>query len=71
MVDALASKDDEGRSLAAIRYGEVPNNRYIRRFPNGETLSLRVIICALDVQKYTLGSKTFQYQVENRTIVIS
>ena len=26
MVDALASKGDEGRSLAAIRFGEVPSN---------------------------------------------
>ena len=27
MVDALALKDDEGRSMAAIRFGEVPSNR--------------------------------------------
>ncbi len=26
MVDALASRSDEGRVMAAIRFGEVPNN---------------------------------------------
>ena len=26
MVDALASRSDEGRDMAAIRFGEVPNN---------------------------------------------
>jgi len=26
MVDALASKSDEGRGMAAISFGEVPNN---------------------------------------------
>ncbi len=37
MVDALASKSDEGRGMAAISSGEMPNNRYIPRFPNEET----------------------------------
>ena len=26
MVDALASRSDEGRDMAAIRFGKVPNN---------------------------------------------
>ena len=39
MEDALTLKGDEGRGLAAISYGEVPINRYIRRFPNGGTRS--------------------------------
>jgi len=26
MVDALASRSDEGRDMAAISFGEVPNN---------------------------------------------
>ncbi len=37
MVDALASRSDEGRGMAAISSGEMPNNRYIRKFPNEET----------------------------------
>ncbi len=37
MVDALTERGDEGRGMAAISFGEVPSNRYIRRFPNGET----------------------------------
>lgn len=37
MVDALASKSDEGRGMAAISAGEMPNNRYIPRCPNEET----------------------------------
>ena len=36
-MDALASKSDEGRDLAAISVGEMPNNRYIPRCPNEET----------------------------------
>jgi hypothetical protein len=36
-VDALASKSDEGRGMAAISSGKMPNNRYNRRFPNEET----------------------------------
>ncbi len=43
----------------------------IRRFPNGETLQLRAGTLSLDGNERTLGSKTFQYQVEKRTIVIS
>ncbi len=37
MVDALASKSDEGRGMAALSVGEMPNNRYIPRCPNEET----------------------------------
>ncbi len=36
-MDALASKSDEGRDMAALSVGEMPNNRYIPRFPNEET----------------------------------
>ena len=36
MVDALARRGDEGRSLAAIRYGEVPNNRQSVDFRMGK-----------------------------------
>ena len=38
MVDALTEESDEGRGLAAISSGKMPNNRYTRRFPNGATL---------------------------------
>ncbi len=38
MVDALASKSDEGRGMAAISLGKMPSNRYNRGSPNGETL---------------------------------
>lgn len=44
MVDALALRSDEGRSMAAIRLGKVPNNRYTRGFPNGETPLEREIV---------------------------
>ena len=37
MVDALALRDDEGRGMAALSVGEMPNNRYIPRCPNEET----------------------------------
>lgn len=37
MVDALASKSEEGRGMAALSVGEMPNNRYIPRCPNEET----------------------------------
>lgn len=40
MVDALASKSEEGRGMAAISAGEMPNNRYIPRCPNEETHEL-------------------------------
>ncbi len=40
MVDALASESDEGRGMAAISAGEMPNNRYIPRCPNEETHEL-------------------------------
>ena len=37
MVDALVERGDEGRSMAAISSGKMPNNRYTRRSPNGGT----------------------------------
>jgi hypothetical protein len=43
MVDALTQNGDERRSMAAISYGEVPSNRYIRKFLNGETQRLYVV----------------------------
>ena len=70
MVDALTQNDDERRSVAAIRFGEVPNNRYIRRFLNGETPRACTRPYELHTE-YTRGSKTFQYPEENRTIVIA
>jgi hypothetical protein len=45
-------------------------NRYIPRFPNGETQLHQQLLCELR-RVLTLGSKTFQYQEEKRTIVIS
>ena len=36
-MDALTQNGDERRSMAAISVGEVPSNRYIPRFLNGET----------------------------------
>ena len=35
-MDALALRADEGRSKAAISYGQLPN-KLSRRYPNGET----------------------------------
>ena len=34
--------------MAAISFGKVPSNRYIRRFPNGETLPLMAETLRLD-----------------------
>ena len=71
MADALALKSDEGRSIAAISVGEVQSNLWSDDFRMGKPYQVNPdnFRCnSSDVR--TLGSKTFQYQVEKRTIVI-
>ncbi len=63
MVDALALKGDEGRSVAAIRFGEVPSNlrsgdvrmRKLSRKKRRESVAR---------QMHTQGSETSQYLEE-------
>ena len=70
MVDALALKGDEGRSVAAIRFGEVPSNlrsgdvrmRKLSRKKRRESVAR---------QMHTQGSETSQYLEEKRLISIS
>ena len=71
MADALALKSDEGRSIAAISVGEVQSNLWSDDFRMGKPYQVNPdnFRCnSSDVR--TLGSKTFQYQEEKRTIVI-
>ena len=72
MVDALARKSDEGRGVAAIRFGEVPSNLWSEDVRMGKPHMMN----SYDLRSYstkerTLGSKTFQYQVENKQTCIS
>ena len=67
MVDALTEEGDEGRGLAAIRFGEVLCNLRSGDFRMGQPY--RVILDNTRVKRtgeQTLGSKTFQYQEEKR-----
>ena len=49
-------------------FGELLSERYIRTFPNEETPCRAICMTlALDVRERTLGSKTFQYQEEEKT----
>ena len=63
-------KGDEGRGVAAIRFGEVPSNLRsgdvrMRKLTKAKSLVSRVI------GKYTVGSETSQYHEEKRLISIS
>ena len=65
----MTLRGDEGRGVTAISSGEVCSNYYIRRFPNGETLSdLNRKIPVFMIGKRTLGSETSQYQEEQKTM---
>ena len=69
MVDALARKSDEGRGVAAIRFGEVPKNLRSEDFRMGKPSDFCRNSTNLGRER-TLGSKTFQYQVENKQTCI-
>ena len=49
--------------MAAISLGEMPNNRYIRESPNGETQSATRIAVPSGTAR-TQGSETSQYLEE-------
>ena len=70
-MDALTEEGDEGRSLAAIRFGEVPSNLRSGDFRIGQPSRVN-LDCAAHKQcsSQTTGSETSQYREEKRTIVI-
>ena len=53
-VDALALGSDEGRGMAAKSSGEMPNNRYIRKCPNGETRRATLVAVLFESGAYPL-----------------
>ena len=70
MVDALALKGDEGRGVAAIRFGEVPSNL------RSEDVRMRKLFlqkCKKSFARkmHTPGSETSQYREEKKLISIS
>ena len=69
-MDALAVIGDEGRGVAAIRFGEVPSN-----LRSGDVrmrkLSRQKCLESLAIEMQTLGSETSQYQEEKKPIGIS
>ena len=70
-MDALTEEGDEGRSLAAIRFGEVPSNLRSGDFRMGKPHHVNHDDSLLkQLREQTLGSETSQYQEEKRTIVI-
>ena len=70
-MDALTEEGDEGRGLAAIRFGEVPSNLRSGDFRMGKPHEVNLRDSLLKRQReQTSGSKTFQYREEKRTIVI-
>ena len=70
MVDALALKGDEGRGVAAIRFGEVPSNLRSGDVRMGKPRRAKSLRCTA-MCKHTLGSETSQYQEEKRPTGIS
>jgi len=56
---------DEGRSVAAICFGEVPSNLWSEDFRMGKPRRVNLYdLYSYSIEKRTLGSKTFQYQEE-------
>ncbi len=70
MVDALALKGDEGRGVAAIRFGEVPSNLRSGDVRMGKP-SRKRFLESLAREMHTLGSETSQYQEEKKPNSIS
>ena len=69
MVAALTEEGDEGRSLAAIRFGEVPSNLRSGDFRMGKPHRVTLDDSLFKrLREQTLGSETSQYQEEKRTI---
>jgi hypothetical protein len=70
-VDALTEEGDEGRGIAAIRFGKVLSNLRSGDFRMGKPHMANPYDFRLKRSgEHTLGSETSQYQVEKRTIVI-
>ena len=62
---------DEGRSLVAISFGEVPSNLWSEDLRMRKLDSVKRNHFGRKLIMQTQGSKTFQYLVENRPIGIS
>ena len=70
-MDALTKEGDEGRSLAAIRFGEVPSNLRSGDFRMGKPHQANLDDpYSKQYVEQTLGSETSQYQEEKRPIGI-
>lgn len=70
-MDALTLKGDEGRGLAAIRFGEVLCNLRSEDFRMGKPHQVNLDDSLLKRwRKLTSGSETSQYREEKKTIVI-
>ena len=66
-MDALTEEGDEGRGLAAIRFGEVLCNLRSGDFRMGQPYRATLDNFLVKRQKeQTSGSKTFQYREEKR-----
>ena len=68
MADALAYIGDEGRIMAAICFGEVPNNFWSEDFRMGKPLWVNLIDSDILVWVHTQGSETSQYLKEKKLI---
>ena len=69
MVDALVLCGDEGRGVAAIRFGEVPSNLRSEDV-RMRKLSVEKSIESVAIQMHTPGSETSQYREENKQTCI-
>ena len=69
-MDALTRTSDEGRSMVAIRFGEVPSNLRSGDVLMGKPARFGEHSVTLGRER-TQGSKTFQYLEEKKTIVIA
>ena len=71
MVDALTEEGDEGRGLAAIRFGEVLSNLRSGDLRMGQPYMVNPYNAQFKrLREQTSGSKTFQYREEKRPIGI-
>ena len=70
-MDALTPNSDERRGMAAIRFGEVPSNLRSEDVRMGKPREINSHDLSINRKERTLGSKTFQYQEENKQTCIS
>ena len=69
-MDSLIPRGDEGRGVAAIRFGEVPSDLWSGAFRMGKPYRVKRDNPTVSGRR-TRGSKTFQYPEEKRKIFYS